>query len=61
MDDKKKIKAIKELKNLLDLGLKEAKDYVTKVPIKIAEQVKKEDAEKIVEKLSEVGCTVELK
>ena len=43
------------------LGLKEAKELVEGAPKTLKEGVSKEDAEKIKEKLAEVGATVEIK
>jgi large subunit ribosomal protein L7/L12 len=56
-----KIKAIKVVRELTGLGLKEAKEAVEAVPQAIKKQLTKEDAEKAAEKLKEVGCTVEIK
>ena len=56
-----KIKAIKVVRELTGLGLKEAKEAVEGVPKAIKEKISKEDAEKAAEKLKEVGCTVEIK
>ena len=56
-----KLKVVKEVKNLLGLGLKEAKDLVDSAPSLIKEGVSKEEAEKIKATLEEVGASVELK
>ena len=56
-----KIKVIKVIRELTDLGLKDAKDFVDSAPKTIKEGISKEDAEKIKEKLAEVGATVEIK
>ena len=56
-----KIKVIKEVRALTDLGLKEAKDLVDNCPKPVKEGVPKEDAEKIKEQLEGVGATVEIK
>jgi len=56
-----KLKVVKEVKNLLGLGLKDAKELVDNAPNTIKEGVPKEEAEKIKEALAEVGAEVELK
>jgi large subunit ribosomal protein L7/L12 len=57
----KKIPVLKELRALTNLGLKEAKDIIDKIPSIIKEGVTKEEAEKIKNKLEEVGAKVEVK
>ena len=57
----KKINVIKEVRGLLGLGLKEAKDLVDGAPSTLKEGVSKEDAEKIVEVFKAVGATCEIK
>ena len=56
-----KIKVIKEVRALLGLGLKEAKDLVDAAPSKIKEQISKEEAEELKKKLEEAGAKVTLK
>lgn len=56
-----KINVIKAIKEITGLGLKEAKDLVDGAPKIVKEGVKKEEAEEIRKKLSEVGATVEIK
>lgn len=56
-----KIQVIKVLRELLNLGLKEAKDIVDTAPKQVKEGVSKEEAEQIKKKLEEAGATVELK
>jgi large subunit ribosomal protein L7/L12 len=56
-----KIAVIKVVKELLALGLKEAKDLVDAAPADLKSGVKKEEAEEIKKKLEEAGATVELK
>ncbi len=57
-----KIKVIKVVREVVaGLGLKEAKELVESAPKTLKEGVSKEDAEKIKEKLAEVGATVEIK
>lgn len=57
----KKIEAIKVLRDVLGLGLKEAKDVTDKVPIVVKEGMDKKSAEELKAKLEEAGCKVELK
>ncbi|TVR82818.1 MAG: 50S ribosomal protein L7/L12 [Saprospirales bacterium] len=56
-----KLKVVKEVKNLLGLGLKDAKDLVDGAPSTIKEAMPKEEAEKIKAALEEAGASVELK
>ena len=56
-----KLKVVKEVKNLLNLGLKEAKDLVDAAPATLKEAVSKDEAEKIKAALAEAGAEVELK
>ena len=53
-----KIKIIKEVRTFTDLGLKEAKELVEKAPAVLKKGVLKEEAEKIVEKMKEIGAKV---
>ncbi|PIN13843.1 Mitochondrial/chloroplast ribosomal protein L12 [Handroanthus impetiginosus] len=59
-DPSAKLKVIKEIRAVTDLGLKEAKDLVEKTPAVVKKGITKEEAEKIIEKLKEVGATVVL-
>jgi len=56
-----KIAVIKAVKELLGLGLKEAKELVDGVPSPLKENVAKEEAEEIKAKIEEAGGKVELK
>ena len=56
-----KISVIKAVKEITELGLKEAKDLVDGAPKMIKEGVKKEEAEEMKKKLEEAGAVVELK
>ena len=56
-----KIKVIKEIRGITDLGLAEAKAMVEKVPVAVKEGVSKEDAEALKAQLEAVGATVEIK
>ena len=55
-----KIKIIKEVRAFTDLGLKEAKDLVEKVPCVLKKGLTKEEADPIIQKLKELGATVVL-
>ena len=55
-----KINVIKAVRELTNLGLKEAKDLVESAPTNVKEGVSKEDAEAARAKLAEAGATVEV-
>lgn len=55
-----KIQVIKVVKDLLGLGLKDAKDLVDGAPKTLKEDVAKDAAEDMKVKLTEAGATVEL-
>lgn len=57
----KKISAIKVVRELTGLGLKEAKDLVDGVPKAVKEGVSKDEANTMKKKLEEAGATVNLK
>ncbi|EYU37055.1 hypothetical protein ABFS82_14G182900 [Erythranthe guttata] len=50
-----KLKVIKEIRSFTDLGLKEAKDLVEKVPVLLKQQITKDEATSIIEKIKAVG------
>jgi large subunit ribosomal protein L7/L12 len=56
----KKINVIKAVREVTNLGLKEAKDLVEGAPKTVKEGVSKEEAEAIKKKFAEAGATVEL-
>ena len=56
-----KISVIKAVREVTELGLKEAKDLVEAAPKAVKENVAKEEAETMKAKLEEAGATVELK
>ena len=56
-----KLKVVKAVREVLGLGLKEAKDLVDTAPKTLKEGVSKEEAEKIKAQLEEVGAAVEIK
>lgn len=55
-----KIQVIKEIRAITSLGLKEAKELVDKAPSKVKENVSKDEAEEIKNKLTAAGAVVEL-
>jgi large subunit ribosomal protein L7/L12 len=57
----KKIQAIKEVRALTSLGLKEAKDLVDGAPKPVLEKVTKDVADKAKEQLEAAGASVEVK
>ncbi|MCS7024372.1 MAG: 50S ribosomal protein L7/L12 [Bryobacteraceae bacterium] len=56
-----KINVIKVVREITNLGLKEAKDLVEGAPKTIKEGVNKEEAEAIKKKFTDAGATVEVK
>lgn len=56
-----KIGVIKAVREVITLGLKEAKDLVESAPKVVKENVPKEEAEAIKKKLEDAGAKVELK
>jgi large subunit ribosomal protein L7/L12 len=56
-----KMNVIKAVKDVLGLGLKDAKELVEKAPVALKENVAKDEAEELVKKLSETGAELELK
>jgi large subunit ribosomal protein L7/L12 len=56
-----KLKVVKEVKTLLNLGLKEAKDLVDGAPSPLKQAVSKEEAEQIKKVLTDAGAQVDIK
>jgi large subunit ribosomal protein L7/L12 len=56
-----KINVIKVVREITQLGLKEAKDLVDGAPKEVKEGISREEAESIKAKLAEAGATVEIK
>ena len=56
-----KINVIKVVRELTGLGLKEAKAVVDEAPKPIKEAVSKEEAQRIADKMAEVGAKVTIK
>ena len=57
----KKIQVIKAVREVTSLGLKEAKELVDSAPSNVKEDISKDEAESIKQKLEEQGATVEFK
>lgn len=57
----KKINVIKVVREVTDLGLKEAKEVVDSAPGPVKKGVSKEEAEEIKKKFAEVGAEIEIK
>lgn len=56
-----KVQIIKEIKEIMGLGLKEAKDLVDAAPKTLKENIPVSEAEEIKKKLEQAGSTVEIK
>lgn len=56
-----KVQVIKVLKEVLNLGLKEAKDITDKAPVLVKDGMDKKSAEELKAKLEAAGATIELK
>lgn len=55
-----KINVIKEVREITDLGLKEAKSLVEEAPNPVKQGVSREDADEMKEQLEDVGAEIEL-
>ena len=58
---KQKVKVIKVIREIMGLGLKEAKEFVEAAPKVIKEGVSSEEAEALKAKIEELGATITLK
>ncbi len=56
-----KMGVIKAVKDVLGMGLKEAKELVEKAPVALKENVSKEEADELMKKLDGCGAELELK
>ena len=56
----KRVAALKAIRSLTSLGLKEAKDFTTSLPKAVKESVSKEEAESTKQQLEEVGGQVKI-
>jgi large subunit ribosomal protein L7/L12 len=59
--DDKRIAALKVIRSLTDLGLKEAKDFCSSLPKAVKEGVSKEEADTVKKELERVGGQVSIK
>ena len=57
----KKISVLKKVREFIDMGLLEAKNFVEAIPKPVKEDIDKEEAEKVKKALEEAGGVVELK
>jgi large subunit ribosomal protein L7/L12 len=57
----KKISVLKKVREFIDMGLLEAKNFVEAIPKPVKEDIDKEEAEKVKKALEEAGAVVELK
>jgi large subunit ribosomal protein L7/L12 len=57
----KKIQVIKVIREITQMGLKEAKDFVESAPKNVREAISKEEANEIKKKLEEAGATITIK
>jgi large subunit ribosomal protein L7/L12 len=55
-----KIKVIRVVREVTNIGLKEAKDLVESAPSKVKEGISKEEAQKVKTKLEEAGAKAEI-
>ncbi|MBR5677337.1 MAG: 50S ribosomal protein L7/L12, partial [Paludibacteraceae bacterium] len=56
-----KMGVIKAVKDVLGMGLKEAKELVEKAPVALKENVSKDEADDLMKKLDGCGAELELK
>ena len=56
-----KMNVIKAVKDVLGMGLKDAKELVEKAPVALKENVSKEEADELMKKLEGSGAELELK
>ncbi len=61
VDASVKIKAIKVVREITGLGLKEAKEFVEGAPKALKEGVSKEECEEVAKKFDEIGVKVTIK
>lgn len=61
IDATKKIAAIKAVRKITGLGLKEAKELVEGAPAKLKEAASKAEADEAMKELADAGCVGELK
>ena len=56
-----KMGVIKAVKDVLGMGLKEAKELVEKAPVALKENVSKDEADDLMKKLADCGAELEIK
>ncbi|MCR4689233.1 MAG: 50S ribosomal protein L7/L12 [Saccharofermentans sp.] len=56
-----KMGVIKAVKDVLGMGLKDAKELVEKAPVALKENVSKDEAEDLMKKLADCGAELEMK
>jgi large subunit ribosomal protein L7/L12 len=56
-----KMNVIKAVKDVLGMGLKDAKELVEKAPVALKENVSKDEADDLMKKLADCGAELELK
>ena len=56
-----KMNVIKAVKDVLGMGLKDAKELVEKAPVALKENVSKDEADELMKKLADCGGELELK
>ena len=56
-----KMNVIKAVKDVLGMGLKDAKELVEKAPVALKENVSKDEAEDLMKKLADCGAELEMK
>ena len=56
-----KMGVIKAVKDVMGLGLKDAKELVEKAPVALKENVSKDEADDLMKKLADCGAELELK
>ena len=56
-----KMGVIKAVKDVMGLGLKDAKELVEKAPVALKENVSKDEAEDLMKKLADCGAELEMK
>eukprot|EP00472_Partenskyella_glossopodia_P014045 CAMPEP_0197528718 /NCGR_PEP_ID=MMETSP1318-20131121/26041_1 /TAXON_ID=552666 /ORGANISM="Partenskyella glossopodia, Strain RCC365" /LENGTH=162 /DNA_ID=CAMNT_0043083919 /DNA_START=168 /DNA_END=656 /DNA_ORIENTATION=+ len=61
VDDSKRVAALKAIRGLTGVGLKEAKEFITGFPKAVKEGVSKDDAESAVKDLEAAGLKVAIK
>lgn len=61
VDDSKRVAALKAIRGITGVGLKEAKEFITGFPKSIREGISKDDAEAAVKELEAAGLKVSIK